>query len=195
MRETSYHAVIAEMTVRALWELQNLLDCIPDALWDRCYGGAPLWQHVYHTLHELDQWFINPRDTDFVEPPIHTPHLQELHIYPAVRLDRQAVDDYFYTIKSKLSIYLTSLHDEDLLQRPDNCEWTRFTLILSQYRHLYRHMGMVMGFIEAETGLCPRTLEVGEDGMISGFRMRCSHSKRTLEVGGDPPAAPYDPYQ
>lgn len=55
MRETSYHAVIAEMTVRALWELQNLLDCIPDALWDRCYGGAPLWQHVYHTLHELDQ--------------------------------------------------------------------------------------------------------------------------------------------
>ena len=34
MRETSYHAVIAEMTVRALWELQNLLDCIPDALWD-----------------------------------------------------------------------------------------------------------------------------------------------------------------
>ncbi len=163
MRETSYHAVIAEMTVRALWELQNLLDCIPDALWDRCYGGAPLWQHVYHTLHELDQWFINPRDTDFVEPPIHTPHLQELHIYPAVRLDRQAVDDYFYTIKAKLSIYLTSLHDEDLLQRPDNCEWTRFTLILSQYRHLYRHMGMVMGFIEAETGLCPRTLEVGED--------------------------------
>ena len=98
MRETSYHAVIAEMTVRALWELQNLLDCIPDALWDRCYGGAPLWQHVYHTLHELDQWFINPRDTDFVEPPIHTPHLQELHIYPAVRLDRRAVDDYFYTI-------------------------------------------------------------------------------------------------
>ena len=163
MRETSYHAVIAEMTVRALWELQNLLDCIPDALWDRCYGGAPLWQHVYHTLHELDQWFINPRDTDFVEPPIHTPHLQELHIYPAVRLDRPAIDDYFYTIKAKLSIYLTSLHDEDLLQRPDNCEWTRFTLILSQYRHLYRHMGMVMGFIEAETGLCPRTLEVGED--------------------------------
>ena len=125
MRETSYHAVIAEMTVRALWELQNLLDCIPDALWDRCYGGAPLWQHVYHTLHELDQWFINPRDTDFVEPPIHTPHLQELHIYPAVRLDRPAIDDYFYTIKAKLSIYLTSLHDEDLLQRPDNCEWTR----------------------------------------------------------------------
>ena len=55
MRETSYHAVIGEMTVRALWEMQNVMDCIPDELWDHCYGGAPLWQHLYHTLHHLDQ--------------------------------------------------------------------------------------------------------------------------------------------
>lgn len=48
MRETSYHAVIAEMTVRALWELQNLLDCIPDALWDRCYALGPVFWEKYH---------------------------------------------------------------------------------------------------------------------------------------------------
>lgn len=173
MRETSYHAVIGEMTVRALWEMQNVMDCIPDELWDHCYGGAPLWQHLYHTLHHLDQWFINPRDNDFVEPPVHTPHLQELDIYPATHFSRRDMDDYFYTIKAKLSIYLTSLHDEDLLQRPENCEWTRFTLILSQYRHLYMHMGMLMGFVEAETGLCPRILKVGEEL----------------------PTPPYDPYE
>ena len=173
MRETSYHAVIAEMTVRALWENCKPAGLHPLTLWDRCYGGA----------HRCGDTSVTPcmswtsgsstRGTPTLSSRPSTPRLQELHIYPAVRLDRRAVDDYFYTIKSKLSIYLTSLHDEDLLQRPDNCEWTRFTLILSQYRHLYRHMGMVMGFIEAETGLCPRTLEVGED----------------------PPAAPYDPYQ
>ena len=39
MRETSYHAVITEMTVRALWETQNVLDCIPDELWDTPYSG------------------------------------------------------------------------------------------------------------------------------------------------------------
>ena len=83
------------------------------------------------------------------------------------------MDEYFYTIKAKLSMYLTSLHDEDLLQRPENCEWTRFTLILSQYRHLHTHLGMLMGFIVAETGLCPRT----------------------LEVGGPFPQPPYDPYR
>ena len=162
MRETSYHAVIAEMTVRSLWETQNVMDCIPDELWQRLYGGAPLWQHLYHALHSLDQWFINPKATDFVEPPIHTPHLQDLAIYPSACVVRAQMDEYFYTIKAKLSMYLTSLHDEDLLQRPENCEWTRFTLILSQYRHLHTHLGMLMGFIVAETGLCPRTLEVGE---------------------------------
>lgn len=82
MRETSYHVVITEMTVRALWETQNVLDCIPDALWDIRFGGAPVWQHIYHMLHELDQWFINPDDPDFVEPPVHHPHLQNLSIYP-----------------------------------------------------------------------------------------------------------------
>lgn len=173
MRESSYHAVIAEMTVRALWETQNVMDCIPDELWAKEYGGAPLWQHIYHMLHELEQWFINPRDPDFVEPPIHTPLLQDLDIYPATYLSRSETDAYFYTIKAKLSLYLTSLHDEDLLQRPENCEWTRFTLILAQYRHLHLHLGMLMGFVQAETGLAPRTLALGE------------------EI----PLPPYDPYQ
>ncbi len=145
MRETSYHVVITEMTVRALWETQNVLDCIPDALWDIRFGGAPVWQHIYHMLHELDQLFINPDDPDFVEPPVHHPHLQNLSIYPAAHLDRRQIDDYFYTIKAKLSLYLTSLHDEDLLQRPENCTWTRFTLILAQFRHWHLHLGMLMG--------------------------------------------------
>lgn len=173
MRETSYHAVITEMTVRALWETQNVIDCIPDEIWDKHYGGSPLWQHLYHMLHSLDQWFINPRANDFVAPPVHTLDLHELDIYPAAHLDRGQIDDYFYTIKAKLSLYLTSLHDEDLLQRPENCEWTRFTLILSQYRHLHLHLGMLMGFIVAEIGLCPRTLEPGDEF----------------------PRPPYDPYR
>lgn len=173
MREKSYHTVIAEQTVRALWDTQNVIDCIPEELWDKLYGGAPLWQHVYHMLHGLDQWFINPRATDFVEPPIHTPSLQDLEIFPVTRLNREQINDYFYTIKAKLSLYFASLHDEDLLQRPENCEWTRFTLMLSQYRHLHTHLGILMGFVQAETGLQPRTLELGEEM----------------------PRGPYDPYR
>ncbi len=163
MRETSYNGIIGEMMVRALWETQNVIDCIPDELWEQPCGGSPLWQHVYHMLHALDQWFINPRDQDFVEPPIHTPLLQDLAIYPATRLSRREIDEYFYSIKAKLSLYLTSLHDEDLLQRPNRCEWSRFTLILSQFRHLQTHLGMIMGFIILSTGLYPRTLDLEQE--------------------------------
>lgn len=115
----------------------------------------------------------NPDDPDFVEPPVHHPHLQNLSIYPAAHLDRRQIDDYFYTIKAKLSLYLTSLHDEDLLQRPENCTWTRFTLILAQFRHWHLHLGMLMGFVQADTGLCPRT----------------------LPPSTDIPTGPYDPYE
>ena len=104
---------------------------------------------------------------------MHRPHLQNLSIYPAAHLDRRQIDDYFYTIKAKLSLYLTSLHDEDLLQRPENCTWTRFTLILAQFRHWHLHLGMLMGFVQADTGLCPRT----------------------LPPGTDIPTGPYDPYE
>ena len=163
MRENSYTAVIVEMTVRALWETQNTIDCIPDELWDKLYGGAPLWQYLYHTLHKLDQWFIDPGDSGFIEPPIHTPGLDALDAPPPVRLTRRDVEDYFAAIKARLSLYLTSLHDEDLLQRPENCPWTRFTLILSQYRCLHRQIGLLMGLILAETGLRPKTLDLGRE--------------------------------
>ncbi len=47
---------------------------------------------------------------------------------------------------------------------PDNCEYTRFTLILSQYRYLHSHMGMIIGFIIEHTGMWPRV--VGLEGQI-----------------------------
>ena len=102
-----------------------------------------------------------------------TPRLEDLAIYPATRLTRRQIYEYFHTIKAKLSLYLTALHDEDLLQRPAGCQWVRFTLILAQYRHLHLHLGMLMGFVLAVTGLTPRTLELGE------------------EI----PTGPYDPYR
>lgn len=173
MRESSYTAVIVEMTVRALWETQNTMDCIPQELWNTSFGGVPLWQYLYHLLHRLDQWFVNPQDPAFVEPPIHVPGLEDLHTRPKVQLTRRQMEEYFSTIKARLALYLTSLHDEDLLQKPVNCPWTRFTLILSQYRQLHLQLGLLMGLILAKTGLCPRSLCLG----------------RRI------PKPPYDPYE
>lgn len=73
---------IRELTERALWETENLIACIPDALWDKRYDGLPMWKYVYHTLYSMDRWYINPCDPDYRDPVYHTPTLASLNDAP-----------------------------------------------------------------------------------------------------------------
>lgn len=158
MEQGSFSKIIADQTKRALWEVKNVIDCVPDHIWNKAYCGMPLWKHIYHMLHSLDQWFINPRDESFREPSFHAEALNDLDVPSAKELTRGEIELYFARIKKKTEAYLHGLRDEKLLQMPEQCEYTRFTLIMAQHRHLHTHMGMLMGFIIAETGLWPRVL-------------------------------------
>lgn len=150
--------VIREQTNRALWEVGNVIDCIPDALWDKEYCGMPMWKHVYHMLHSLDLWYINPRDRHYAEPSIHEPNLNNLDVSSEKRLTRGEIDCYWKLVNHKIRSYLLELTDDQLDECPPDCEYSRFTLILAQFRHLHSHMGMIMGFIIDDTGLWPRVL-------------------------------------
>ena len=69
-------------------------------------------------------------------------------------------------MEKKIKDYTGRLEDEELLLRPEECKYTRFTLILAQHRHLHTHMGMIMGFITAETGMWPRVcLKIHSDNL------------------------------
>ncbi|MDD6492027.1 MAG: hypothetical protein PUG54_07375 [Firmicutes bacterium] len=46
---------IRYLTVRALWETENLIKCIPDELWNKRYDGLPMWKYLYHTLYSMDK--------------------------------------------------------------------------------------------------------------------------------------------
>lgn len=126
--------VITSQTAKALWEVKNVIDCVPEELWDKCYCEMPMWQHIYHTLHSLDMWYINPYD-----------------------------NNYYNDIKIKIDEYLSELSDDSLLEKPTDCAYNRFTLILAQFRHLHTHMGMIMGFIIDDTGLWPRVISLRGD--------------------------------
>lgn len=151
-------AIITDQTQRALWEVKNVIDCIPEELWDKKYCEMPCWKHVYHMLHSLDQWYINPCDIDFKEPEIHVKDLNNLDVISEKHLSRDEIGSYYFAIKAKIEAYLMDLTDEQLLQCPSGCEYSRFALILAQFRHLHSHMGMLMGFIIDDTGLWPRVL-------------------------------------
>lgn len=117
MKRTFYVDVILDQTRRALWEVSNVIDCVPDEYWNREYCDMPLWKHIYHMLHSLDQWFINPRDRCFREPLFHEQGLNDLDTISAQQLTRQEITLYFSQVKQKILCYLEGLNDNVLLER------------------------------------------------------------------------------
>ncbi|MGL5435385.1 MAG: hypothetical protein ACRDBO_08325 [Lachnospiraceae bacterium] len=173
MNQSTYSAIITDQTKRALWEAKNIITCIPAELWDKKYCGMPMWKHVYHMLHSLDLWFINPRDPNYIEPSIHTKDLNNLDVISDLELTRQEINQYLSRIEPKIKSYLKQLKSEDLLAYPENCEYTRFTLIMAQHRHLHSHMGMIMGFIIDDTGLWPRVLGLENEIPTGNYEPYC----------------------
>jgi hypothetical protein len=158
MEQDSLVAIIKEQTYRALWEVRNVIDCVPVELWSKEYCSMPCWKHIYHMLHSLDLWLINPRDKTFAEPVIHEKDLNNLDVISRKQLSRAEIDTYYKDIEKKIRKYLDQLIDEQLLDYPIDSEYNKFTLILAQHRHLHSHMGMIMGFIINDTGSWPRVL-------------------------------------
>lgn len=158
MEQSTLVQIIEEQTNRALWEVRNVIDCVPEELWSRKYCEMPCWKHIYHMLHSLDLWYINLRDKSFQEPAIHEKDLNNLDARSQKVLSRKEIEDYLADIERKLQIYIFNLTDEQLSEYPPECEYCRFTLILAQFRHLHSHMGMIMGFVIDDTGLWPKVL-------------------------------------
>ena len=158
MKQDKLTDIIEEQTNRALWEVRNVIDCVPDELWNKKYCDMPCWKHIYHMLHSLDLWFINPKDSNYQEPDIHEKDLNNLDAASMKMLSRDEIDSYLLSIEITIQTYLSELTDSQLLEYPSGCDYCKFTLILAQFRHLHSHMGMIMGFIIDDTGLWPRVL-------------------------------------
>jgi len=156
MGKSNYVDIIKEQTQRALWSVENVIICIPEGYWEKCYCEMPLWKHVYHTLHSLDRWYINPDKYD--EPSFHEADLNNLNVSTTKVLSRQMLDRYFKSVKEKVELYNNNLTEDKLLHKPDGCKFTCFTLIMGQLRHLHYHTGIIMGFIIADTGMWPQVI-------------------------------------
>ena len=156
MSKQSLCEIIRNETNRALWEVHNAIECVPDQLWNKLYCEMPMWKHIYHMLHSLDQWYINPRV--YTQPSFHKGGLNNLDFTSDTSLSREEIENYFDTVQKKIIAYDNALTADILLQKPEDCEWPRFELILAQHRHLHSHMGIIMGFVIEDTGMWPKTL-------------------------------------
>lgn len=149
------------LTDRALWETENLISCIPDELWNKRYDGLPMWKYVYHMLYSMDRWYINPNDTTYQDPSFHQEKLADLNVVPKEEyISREQLETYLGHIKQKIEAYLDTLQDEELAKNPKGCDMSRFRLILGQFRHWHRHMGIIYGFLIQDTGKWPYVLNM-----------------------------------
>lgn len=54
-------------------------------------------------------------------------------------LERQQLESYFYSIQDKIQQYIEQLDDSMLSVNPENCDMSRFRLILGQIRHWHNY--------------------------------------------------------
>lgn len=123
----------------------------------------PIWKHIYHMLHSCDQWYINP--SEYTEPYFHEVNLNSLDIKSEKKLSRDELLKYLESINTKIMSYLDTLTDEMLNDIPDGCKSNRLTLILSQFRHFYAHLGNINATTIIETNKWPRVIGIsGKSG-------------------------------
>ena len=129
-----------------------LKTCDPDYI----LCDMPIWKHAYHMLHSCDQWYINP--TVYTEPDFHVPNLNSLDNDCDKTLSREELLQYLDTVNTKIMSYLDTLTDEMLYEIPSGCQANRLSLILSQFRHFYAHLGNINATTIMETNQWPRVV-------------------------------------
>lgn len=115
--------------------------------------GSPAWRYVYHTIHSADKWFFNP--FVYTEPDFHEDGMDNPDNSCTVELSDRQLLEYLRSVKDKTLQYIDGLTDEMLLEKPENCPYTRFDLVLRQFRHISLHTGMLNGLTVERTGKFP----------------------------------------
>ncbi|MBR4049092.1 MAG: hypothetical protein IKK09_01200 [Clostridia bacterium] len=159
---------MADELVNAIKQNVNALFTNADIMLQSCdmdyiLCDLPVWKHVYHTFHSLDQWFINPKK--YSEPDFHIEGLNSLNEFSEISLSREQLSDYLESIKTKINAYLETLNDDMLSEIPTGCKTNRLGLILSQLRHFYAHLGNINATTIIETNKWPRVVGItGKSG-------------------------------
>lgn len=115
--------------------------------------GAPAWRYVYHTIHSADKWFINPNEYD--EPVFHKQGMDNPDNPCDVVLSDEELLGYMNEVRVKTRQYIEGLTDNMLYEKPCGCQFTRYELVLLQFRHISFHTGMINGQTVERTGRFP----------------------------------------
>lgn len=123
--------------------------------------GAAAWRYAYHAIHSADKWFFNPNE--YEEPPFHKEGMDNPDNPCDVVLSDSQLLEYLNDVRLKTRAYIEGLTDDMLYEKPCGCKFTRFELVLLQFRHISFHTGMINGQTIERTGRFP--VYVGAEGL------------------------------
>lgn len=143
--------IIRNNLTRSIWETENMMQCIEDSgCWDEEFCGSPVWKHVYHTLHSLDQWFTNPNI--YEEPSFHKEGQNSLDVKSEESVSGETLFSFLHGIKGRINAYLGGLDDDSLAECENGDSRTRFERISMQFKHWHTHLGILMAYLHTRCG-------------------------------------------
>lgn len=152
--EKSLIEIITEQTRILFLNIQEVFNAISEDQMNKFIFDAPLWKHIYHMLHSLDQWFINP--FDYENPDFHKYGMNSFEIITEKILAKEDLITYFIEIEKKILNFLGRLNDTSLIETPENCSFTKMALILAQYRHVMYHVGFITSILHITEAKWPK---------------------------------------
>ena len=129
----------------------NVKDQILTADLETVFDGENNSRYIFHYLHSMDRFFINPMDYVYEGEKLFgiqenlsviDPKREGYVSDSSIVISREQLLNYFEYVKRKIESYFEKLTAVELLEKPKDCDYTRLELILSQFRHLMWHVGL-----------------------------------------------------
>ena len=129
----------------------NIRDQIEVADLEAVFDGVNGSRYIFHNLHSMDRFFINPSDYVYEGKKLFgiaenlsviSPEREGYVEDTSIVISREKLQAYFDFVKNKIEDYLEHLTGEELIQKPEGCEYSRLELILGQFRHEMWHAGL-----------------------------------------------------
>lgn len=132
----------------------NVRDQILMADMETVLDGENHSRYIFHYLHSLDRFFINPCDYVYEGEKLFgireglssiDPSRKDYINDPSIVISKKQLLDYLEYVHVKINSYFENLTVQELLETPEGCEYSRLELILAQFRHLMWHVGLSSG--------------------------------------------------
>ena len=125
--------------------MQQFMEVCPDEIWNKKFGGWPVWQQVYHALNAVD-FFISEPGAEPIKALV-SPEVGSLREQGAPPITKDAMKEFAALVKSAADGYMNALTDADMLRQADGAtkrmgrETLHATVMALMIGHILYHLG------------------------------------------------------